>query len=178
MADELRCTESDRELFEMCRTGNIAEVTTLIHNSKARPGAYVDYCGKNGLMMAAERGHLDIIKICIVADPSVLLSTCEDDTDAVALAAANGHLQTVQLLLNSQKQYFPKRSFSLTTALSLASYNGHLPCVKLLLQFGADHRTPDTDGAVPLENSKLFGSHPKQKRLQRHEDTAKYLSKL
>eukprot|EP01060_Flectonema_neradi_P037348 TRINITY_DN748_c6_g1_i1.p1 TRINITY_DN748_c6_g1~~TRINITY_DN748_c6_g1_i1.p1 ORF type:complete len:179 (+),score=23.74 TRINITY_DN748_c6_g1_i1:66-602(+) len=178
MADELNCSKYDRELFEMCRLGDLKAVTDLIDNKGARPGRYVDYVGKNGMMMAAERGHCEVVKKCIDSDPSTLRAVGEENVEAAALAAANGHTNTLCCILEAHRKYFPKINKSLTTPLSLASYNGHLSCVQKLIEFGADPRIPDEDGYLPHQNSKLYGSHPKQKRQQRHEETANYLSKL
>ncbi|GKV32850.1 hypothetical protein SLEP1_g41416 [Rubroshorea leprosula] len=93
---------------------------------------------ENGLFGAVQGGNLEIVKVMLERDPSLLHeSTVYDHYSALHIAAANGQIEILSMLLarsvnpnvvNRQKQ----------TPLMLAAMRGKITCVKKLIEAGAD----------------------------------------
>ncbi|KAJ9470471.1 putative ankyrin repeat protein R848 [Diplonema papillatum] len=173
MADDAAARPIDRELFEASRRGNTEAVRRLLAEG-ASPLGYHDYAGRGGAMMAAERGHLPALKLLVdwgSGAAGLLSAVSQDGEGCLSMSSSNGHASTVSYLLG-RGRFAPE---DLVLPLSLASYHGHLPVVRLLVQHGAPLQAADEDGMTPVDNAKLFGQHPKQTRLPRHDDTLAFL---
>ena len=179
MADDASARECDRELYEAARRGDVSLVHSLC-DSGARAEAYTDYAGKGAVMMAAQRGHTEVLGVLLgrlvsgVTEGDVLRRVCEGGETCLALAAAQGHPTTVAFLLARQAPAHAQHDV-LDLPISLAAYYGHAPCVRLLLDAGASPSRPDADGVTPLAAALEYGTHPKQKRLERHDTTHRML---
>ena len=92
--------------------------------------------GKTALHLAAESGHLDIVKLLLDCGANVN-SRGNFDRAALHLAAESGHLDIVKLLLDCGANVNSRGNFD-RTALHLAAESGHLDVVQLLLERGAD----------------------------------------
>eukprot|EP01061_Rhynchopus_euleeides_P012280 TRINITY_DN21929_c0_g1_i1.p1 TRINITY_DN21929_c0_g1~~TRINITY_DN21929_c0_g1_i1.p1 ORF type:complete len:189 (+),score=26.70 TRINITY_DN21929_c0_g1_i1:46-612(+) len=178
MADDANVRSADRELYEMSRRGDVDSVTALLQGG-AVADSYIDYAGKGACMMAAQRGHLPVVKLLVAslspkAARTALTRDCEGGETCVALAAAGGHVETLKYLLSEAGDAVTQQF--LAVPLSLAAYYGWLVCVQMLLQHGASVTQRDEDGVTPAEVAREYGRHPKQKRLPRHEATAAFLA--
>eukprot|EP01059_Diplonema_ambulator_P019254 TRINITY_DN32202_c0_g1_i1.p1 TRINITY_DN32202_c0_g1~~TRINITY_DN32202_c0_g1_i1.p1 ORF type:complete len:198 (+),score=34.41 TRINITY_DN32202_c0_g1_i1:47-595(+) len=176
MADESLSSPLHRELYEAARKGDLESVKDLLQKG-ASPRGYIDYGGRDAIMMSAERGHVEVVKLLGGVD--LLNDPAADGETSLTLAAARGHLPMIDFILATQKSPPEALRTHLIAALSIASYNGHLQVVRLLIEkYDAPYRVPDADGMTPLQNSLAYGAHPKQKRLERHEETHGYLVSL
>ncbi|MDV7104871.1 ankyrin repeat domain-containing protein [Vibrio sp. TH_r3] len=92
--------------------------------------------GKTALMWAANKGHIDIVKLLIEHGADVNSKNRWNGT-ALSQAAMNGHLNIVKLLIEHD-------SHITSDALLLASRNGHTDIGKLLIEQGADINAKDT----------------------------------
>jgi ankyrin repeat protein len=85
------------------------------------------------LMMAALKGHLDLVKTLLARDADVN----KPGWAPLHYAATGGHLQIMELLLE-QHAFIDAQSPNGTTPLMMAAHYGSPAAVKLLLDAGAD----------------------------------------
>jgi len=103
--------------------GRRSRITPRKIKQLIKEGADPKAGGSEALRLAAENGHLEIVKLLIpVSDPKAL------DSNALRCAATKGHLEIVKLLIPMSD---PKSLDS--NALRWAAANGHLEIVKLLI---------------------------------------------
>jgi uncharacterized protein len=85
------------------------------------------------LMMAALKGHIDLVRKLIARDADVN----KTGWTALHYAATSGHLAIIELLLDNHA-YIDAESPNGTTPLMMAAHYGSPAAVKLLLEAGAD----------------------------------------
>lgn len=104
---------------------------------------------RKGLLGAAARGEVPLIKKILELDPVLLDS--KDDTGLTPLMAAaySGQTDTVKFLLEVKALVGVKDKDGLT-ALMFATNAGKLDCAKLLLDAGAGVNEPAHDGSTPI----------------------------
>ncbi len=104
-------------LSEAVMAGSVANVKFALAK-----GADPKAKNSGALQLAAEHGHLEIVKLLLpVSDPTAVGSW------AIKVAAANGHLEVVRLLLPVSDP-----AVAGVSAVRYAAANGHLEIVKLL----------------------------------------------
>ncbi|KAJ7589343.1 hypothetical protein C8J56DRAFT_32657 [Mycena floridula] len=108
----------------------------------------IDTRGRTPLSYAAQRGHIDIVKLLLEenSDPNI----CDKDQHTpLSYAAQQGHIDIVKLLLeeNADPNICNKDQH---TPLSYAAQWGHIDIVKLLLERNADPNICDKDQCTPL----------------------------
>ena len=87
------------------------------------------------LVLAAQNGHLDVVKFLLSKDVEVNI-TGKDGSTALILAAGKGHAEIAKLLLSKGAQ-INTQSKDGTSALMAAAGSGHLKVVNVLLERGA-----------------------------------------
>jgi ankyrin repeat protein len=98
------------------------------------------------LMMAALKGHLDLVRMLIARDADVN----KPGWTPLHYAATNGHLSIVRMLLDHHA-YIDAESPNGTTPLMMAAHYGTPETVKLLLEAGADPSLKNSIGLTALD---------------------------
>ena len=99
-----------------------------------------DGMGQTSLMLAAERGHLEVVERLLAAQADVNAATAAAFGGRTALqaAAVGGHLKVVERLLAAQADVnAAAAAYGGRTALQAAAEGGHLEVVERLRQAGA-----------------------------------------
>ena len=142
-------------LVEAADAGLDAEhIMTLLasHSTDAAGPLNVDEIvdGCNALLMACERGHLEIVHVLLAAGASVNIS--HGGLRPLTLASQEGHAEIATTLLAARASVNYDYQDSGYTALKMASQNGHTKTVKILLAAGAR-----TDAVSPLMTASQNG---------------------
>ena len=104
----------------------------LLKSGKLDPDAE-NASKENALMLAALRGHLDIVKTLVEQHDA---EVNKQGWTPLHYAAAGGHLEVARYLLD-HAAYVDAESPNLTTPLMMAARSGNIHLVKLLLDEGA-----------------------------------------
>ena len=104
--------------------------------------------GGTALMIAAERGHIETVKLLINNKADINLTNNWGNT-ALMIAAERGHIETVKLLLDRGAD-INSRNNAGKTALMTATLSGFTEMVKLLLDRGADINSRNNVGETAL----------------------------
>ncbi|XP_041932384.1 transient receptor potential cation channel, subfamily N, member 1 [Alosa sapidissima] len=141
MEYDANVTETTRELRETplhycARVGNTAVLQEILRGVAASClQMAVNKHAKNGwspLLLAAERGHLEVVRILLQNHARVDVFD-EDGKAALHLAAENGHEDIADLLLSHKAFVNAKTKLGLTP-LHLAAQNGSTRLVRLLVE--------------------------------------------
>ncbi|WP_252120576.1 ankyrin repeat domain-containing protein [Candidatus Chromulinivorax destructor] len=109
---------------------------------------YID--GSTPLHIAAEKGHMEIIKFLLAAGVSVDIQMPNGAT-ALYFAAQNGYTEIVRLLIQGGANVDIQRTDNGYTALCIAAEKGHLEIVRFLVEHGADvNMKKNVNGATSL----------------------------
>ena len=126
--------------------------------------------GATALMMAAENGHLNVIKLIYEKDPNSIIQCDYEGRLPLMFAAEHGHFDCVEFLWNKPNhESVMMRDDNDRTALSLAAANGHDKIVQFLYEkyhFAVNIR--DTSGATVLSMASNNG----------HENVVKFIDSL
>ena len=126
------------------RNGNEQMVEMLLrhHASPLKINKY----GDSALMLAALKGHLDIVTALVAAGAEM---NPDDGWTALIYAAFEGHSEVVRFLLDKGAD-IDAQAPNGATALMFAARNGHRETVALLLQDDADYGIVNQDGNTAL----------------------------
>lgn len=119
--------KSCTELMQAAELNDIVQVYSLL-NKQAK---LTDRNGRTGLMVAAERGYLGIMRLLMPYEAKMQMSGrgWNNGTTALMLAANKGNLEACRILLPIEGRMQNKEG---RTALMFAAWNGYADCVKLL----------------------------------------------
>ena len=157
--------ELNDKFWEAVRKGDLAAVTSLLDQG-AEVNAKFRY-GTTALFKAAERGHVEIVKLLLARGADVTVKDTFYGATAMTWALDNDHVEVVTALLQKApaeagdvlmtgvRDGKPPlvrvalasgsvKPETLTTALFKAAERGHVEIVKLLLARGADVTVKDT----------------------------------
>ena len=148
--------EAADRFVEALRTGNGKEVLAQIDGGR-NPNAYLDD-GLSPLMIAAESGRLDMVRILLERDALPDIRSAVEQTTALAVAARHGHENIVALLLKRGAQVKGVDVMS-STPLHYAAREGHLPVVDTLIRMGAPVTLTDKAGGTALSLAAMRGHH-------------------
>lgn len=123
--------------------GDLATVSQYIDENGANPVAInvIDkYDGGTALSHAAGKGHADVVRVLLAAQPGIAINAANqyDGYTALILAADDGHTDVVRLLLAQPGIAINAANRVGDTALILAAAKDHTEIVRLLLEAGAD----------------------------------------
>ncbi|CAK9115057.1 unnamed protein product [Durusdinium trenchii] len=118
-----------------CENNQVIEVTSLLQKPQNPNGTGADI-DRPPMFLAAERGHLEVVRLLLEAGADLNAATQCGHT-VLMFAAQNGHPDVVRVLLEAGAD--PKAATQdWATALMFAAQNGHPDVVRLLLEAGAD----------------------------------------
>ena len=113
-----------------------------------------DSDGVTVLMLAAEAGNVDIVKMLLAAGANV--NAKDFDGDAVLVwAMGEGHVDVVEVLLAAGADVNAKNNDG-DTVLMQAVGAGHIDVIKLLLAAGADINAKDEDGDTARDMAMMW----------------------
>lgn len=170
-------------MLQCCDNGKTKLLLQLLARS---PRPNLEQASANGatlLMIAAKRGHCDILKLLLEANAN---PNAENNLGATALsvAALNGRVDVCRLLLDGRASHEagknavfsaasagksemvhwllkdrrdPNRAFHSSTPLHTAAHNGHTDTVRVLLRSRADPSLTDKSGMTPKRMAELKG---------------------
>ncbi|MHC4620631.1 MAG: ankyrin repeat domain-containing protein [Planctomycetota bacterium] len=146
-------SDKNTQLIQAAEKGDIQTVQTLLDTgSGVKANVNVEQTnGTTALMVAAQNGHMEIVKALLEAKADVNIQRKTDGVTALWMAAQNGHVEVVKLLLESKADVNVKDKTYGATALMMAAQKGHTDIVKLLLENKADVNAKDkTNGVTTL----------------------------
>lgn len=155
-----RCGHASVVQYLVSRKGINLKVTTTNlaesshHFTAIHWAVYGGYCGivkilikagaredsVNGLRpihLAAKKGHLPMVKLCLNKRPDLLNSTDADGLTPLAWAAKRGEIAVVRYLVSRKGIVLNERDKQNYTALHLAIMCGYCPIVAILIKAGA-----------------------------------------
>ncbi|XP_046570876.1 ankyrin repeat domain-containing protein 50-like [Haliotis rubra] len=136
----------DTCLIKACETGNCHIVDTLI----AMKSQDVNHRGQHGwtaVMMAALKGHVDVLQI-LVSEGADLTLTDDDGNNCLMLASVYGQVKMIQHLLSIDNVFDTNRQGQDGKSAVMAAANeGHYDVFKVMLNRDADLRIVDVYGS-------------------------------
>jgi len=111
--------------------------------------------GATALMIAAEEGRLDCVRILLQAGAPVDAATCHGRT-ALMQGASFGQLRALQHLVDAGAD-LGRQDRQGATAVHLACASGHAPVVEYLAAQGADLRLIDRNNLSPADIARGSG---------------------
>ena len=138
----------------------------VLINSKSKDGA-------TALALAAERGHVEVIKILAGDEDLRVNSSNKNNVTPLMLAACNGHDAAVELLIKAKANLDDVSCYGIN-ALMLAARHGHAKTVKLLVAAGA---TLDTEESAEDETVTKSTTALASAALNGHADIVAMLAK-
>jgi ankyrin repeat protein len=141
-------TSSNNTILKFLTAANKGDLVTIEMLLKTGINVNCSDNGYNALHVAAENGHLDIVKGLISSGADVNIAANNGFT-ALHFAAQNGHLDIVKKLTSSGAN-INKAENEGFTALNIAAQMGHLDCVKELINYDADFTIAANNGFTAL----------------------------
>ena len=132
-------------LYMALQDGSLRVARLLIASPRLKPETR-NAADESPLMMAALKGHLDLVKQLIAKDADVN----KPGWTPLHYAATGGHLDIMRLLLE-EHAFVDAQSPNGTTPLMMAASYGSPEAVKLLIEAGADLRMRNQKGMTALD---------------------------
>lgn len=130
--------------------GDALTLRQLLKAGASCRNIYGGYCLRGPLTLAAQKGHLECVKILIEFGADIQEEDIEMDTP-ITLAAAQGRTECVRYLLEKGADV---NSYSVNgTPLIQAARCGSVECVQLLLAHGADVHVSVSYGTTALKEA-------------------------
>ena len=107
------------------------------------------YISLEAVHLAAQEGHLNVVKLLVSKGANVHIETREKGRYAFYSACLQGHFEVVKFLRPFIAN-IDRKIKSGVTPLNATCGNGHLEIVKFLVEAGADVNSADNDGVTPM----------------------------
>ncbi|XP_048250459.1 ankyrin repeat domain-containing protein 17-like isoform X2 [Haliotis rufescens] len=154
---------ADTDLHLACKKGDLDRLTCILSESLVNLNIRGQY-GRTPLMMAAEKGHRQVIDLLVTQGADVSLVDY-DRNDILHVACLGGHVDLVKYVLSKKVADINNRGQYGGTPLMMAAEKGHRQVFDLLMTQGADVSLVDYDRNNILHVACLGG----------HTDMVKYI---
>ena len=141
--------EYDSALHNCIRRGHVDAAQKLILEGPPRIVQVVNRKGVSPVILAAQNGHLALVKLLLEHGANILHVTRTGST-AVLQAAHFGHLDVVKLLVGINKDLLERCNQRKTTPLMRACQENHLHVVKFLCEQGVRVNEKNLQGMTAL----------------------------
>jgi hypothetical protein len=163
-------------LYNAASVGNIALVKQFIgEGADVNAICEVGPVKVSSLYIAAQNGHLEVVKLLLEAGATVDAELNTDGATALYIASLNGHTEIVEILINfganvnvDVKQYTP---------LYVTVYNRNLPISSLLIKAGAKIYL-DGDRLSPLSIAASYNDEVKELVWNKYWKDLDYINKF
>ena len=135
----------DTQFFSACSKDRPTDVEQMLREGPHDPNR-TDRYSNSGLWMAADGGHLEVVRLLLEAGADTDAGT--HGWTALSMATQNNHFEVVALLIEA-KANLEVRTRGLTP-LRLAASKGHLEIARLLVEAGANKETTESGGWTAL----------------------------
>ena len=142
-------SEGNTPLMEASRADYMSIVKKLLQNDAKVNATQKD--GTHAAYLAAEIGNLEIIKLLIAKDPSVVDLKGYQGRTPLYAASKDGYLNIVKYLNSFPQTNIDSQANYGATALIWAVYTNHPKTVRVLLEEGADPSIEDNFGKNSFE---------------------------
>ncbi|XP_048250462.1 ankyrin repeat domain-containing protein 50-like isoform X5 [Haliotis rufescens] len=127
---------ADTDLHLACKKGDLDRLTCILSESLVNLNIRGQY-GRTPLMMAAEKGHRQVIDLLVTQGADVSLVDY-DRNDILHVACLGGHVDLVKYVLSKKVADINSRGHNGRTPLMKAAQKGHRQVFDLLVTQGAD----------------------------------------
>lgn len=150
-----------------CRDGKLDEVNAMLSkNTTLDVNARNDSNGFTGLIYAAERGHVDVVR-SLLSHPKVAVNASDNHGNTpFSHACSKGHAGVVKLFLDDERTACNTRNTHGQTGFWLACAGNHTATIEILLSYTTrvDPFIPSLDGRPPT----AVGNQNTRKRVEDH----------
>jgi len=146
------------DIFKAAEVGDVEAVRALIASDRYKDGKSIldkrdeSQYKNTPFLVAAEKGHVDVMSVIHEKKPDVLQQTDENRDNALHHAASNGRLAAVDQLLEWDPKLIDARDKGGKTSFMLAAYYGHVKVMEALFAKGGEKLLTQTDnsGTTPF----------------------------
>lgn len=138
-------------LMGAAATGDIETIRVLKECYLFDVNRATNHSGSTALMIAAQHGHLDVVRFLLELPGADINSVNSYGSTALMASAFHGHLDVVRLLAQHPDMHVNQENRSGWTALMAAASNGHLNVITFLVdECGARAHLQDSHGWTAL----------------------------
>ena len=133
-------SSTDRRSY---REDQIRKIVQFVKNDNEQL-TFKNKTGKNAMIIAAQKGHLELVKALYILGVNIDETDSEGRT-SLYWASSNGHYATVQYLLSLGADS-GKSNKERMTALMIASEKGHSETARILIKYAVNAEQSDNEG--------------------------------
>ena len=136
----------------------LALLSALLSHSSPIDLSRLDIMGRTALHIAAEHGHLSLVKFMVTLDNNILKRLDDMGRTALHIAAEHGHLSLVKFIVTLDNNILKRLDKMRRTALHIAAVKDRYQIMKLLLEHGVELEAKDCKGETALHKVSESGS--------------------
>ena len=139
--------QNDNAFFSACKKGDLAALQEILRQGVSVNAVNDD--GNTGLILAAQKGHTEAVRLLLKAGADVNLANKEDGQTALLQACWDGHGETLRLLLENGANARHKKKGK-RTALMYAARSGSADLTRLMLEKGVAVNDQNNEGQTAM----------------------------